>query len=171
MALNWKRVDLDYILGRNSLLWEWGDTGTGCPVRLWMPLPWKHWRPGWMGLWATWSIAGGWNEVILKVPSNPNHPMILWFYDIDVKCSEWNAHSSPPIPPQHLPQRLTWHFLPAISFPLSTGLRSTLVRSQQFWSLPFWPHSNDISVKQQWVWPAWILGLEIERFLQKRGFS
>ena len=22
-------------------------------------------------------IAGGWNEVILKVPSNPNHPMVL----------------------------------------------------------------------------------------------
>ena len=26
-----------------------------CPARLWMTLPWKHSRPGWMGLWATWS--------------------------------------------------------------------------------------------------------------------
>ena len=31
------------------------DSGTGCPVRLWMSQPWKHSRPGWMGLWATWS--------------------------------------------------------------------------------------------------------------------
>ena len=27
-----------------------GDTGTGCPARLWMRPPWKHSRPGWMGL-------------------------------------------------------------------------------------------------------------------------
>ena len=33
MVLNWKRVDLDKILRRNSLLGEWWDTGTGCPVR------------------------------------------------------------------------------------------------------------------------------------------
>jgi len=45
-------------------------------------------RPGWMGLWATWArgrvflpVAEGWNQVILKVPSNPydwNDSMILW---------------------------------------------------------------------------------------------
>ena len=43
----------------------------------------KH-RPGWMGLWAAW--AGGrcpcpgqgcWNEMIFKVPSNPNHSVML----------------------------------------------------------------------------------------------
>ena len=26
------------------------DTGTGCPMRLWMSLLWSHSRPGWMGL-------------------------------------------------------------------------------------------------------------------------
>ena len=38
------------------------------PERLWMPHPWKCLRPGWMGLWATWSSGGcpcpwqgGWN--------------------------------------------------------------------------------------------------------------
>ena len=49
------------------------------------PLPCKHSSPGWMGLCATWSrgrevslpIAGGWNYMVLKVPSNPNHSMIL----------------------------------------------------------------------------------------------
>ena len=41
--LNWKRVDLDWILGRNYLLWEWWDTGTGYPVRLWIQLPGSIW--------------------------------------------------------------------------------------------------------------------------------
>ena len=49
---------------------QWGGwgTGTGCPERLWLPLPWQCSRPGWMGLWATWSGGrcpcpwqGGWN--------------------------------------------------------------------------------------------------------------
>jgi len=31
------------------------NTGTGCPERQWRPHPWKHSRPGWTGLWATWS--------------------------------------------------------------------------------------------------------------------
>ena len=54
-----EEVDLDYILGRNSLLSGWWDTGTGFPVRLCMPPPpWKHSKPGWMGLWATWSSGG-----------------------------------------------------------------------------------------------------------------
>jgi len=29
--------------------------GTGCPERLWMLPLWRHSRPGWIGLWATWS--------------------------------------------------------------------------------------------------------------------
>ena len=35
---------------------------TGCPERLWMPHPWRHSRPGWMGPWAAWSSikCGGW---------------------------------------------------------------------------------------------------------------
>ena len=36
-ASGWKRVGLDYILGRNSLLRGWWDTGTGCPEKLWLP--------------------------------------------------------------------------------------------------------------------------------------
>ena len=47
---------------------RWWDTGTGCPEKLWMPPPWQSWRPGWMGLWATWSSGrcpcpwqGDWN--------------------------------------------------------------------------------------------------------------
>ena len=31
--------------------------GTG-PENLWMAHPWKCSRPGWMGLWATWSSGG-----------------------------------------------------------------------------------------------------------------
>ena len=27
-------------------------------------------------------MAGGWNQMIFKVPSNPYHSMILWFYEI-----------------------------------------------------------------------------------------
>ena len=41
---------------------------TGFPESLWMPHPWQCSRPGWMGLWATWSSGrcpcpwqGGWN--------------------------------------------------------------------------------------------------------------
>jgi len=26
------------------------NTGTGCPERQWRPHPWKHSKPGWMGL-------------------------------------------------------------------------------------------------------------------------
>ena len=53
------------------------------------PPPWKCSRPGWMKPWATWSSprSGGWwsclwqrswNLMILWVPSNPSHSMILW---------------------------------------------------------------------------------------------
>ena len=45
-------------LGRYSLLWGWWDSGTSCPERLWIPPPWRHSRPGWMGLWLAWS--SGW---------------------------------------------------------------------------------------------------------------
>ena len=53
---------------KNSLPWGWWGTGTGCPEKLWMPPHWQCSRPGWMGLWATWSGGrcpcpwqGGWN--------------------------------------------------------------------------------------------------------------
>ena len=53
--LECKKVGLDQILGRNSLLWGLWDTGRGFPEKLWMFAFWKCSRPGWMGLWATWS--------------------------------------------------------------------------------------------------------------------
>ena len=66
----------------------WWNTGTGCPEKLWMPPPWQRSRPGWMELWETWSSGRcpcswqrGWNQMIFKIPSNPNHSMTLWFYD------------------------------------------------------------------------------------------
>jgi len=68
---------------------EWWGAGTGCPERLWIFGPWSCSRPGWMGPWATgsttrsggwWSCLcqWGWNFMILGVPSNPSHFMILW---------------------------------------------------------------------------------------------
>jgi len=43
-------------------------TTLGKQIRTIIPPPWKRSRPGWMGLWATWSSArcpwpwqGGWN--------------------------------------------------------------------------------------------------------------
>jgi len=70
-------------------LGEWWGVGTGCPERLWMPCPCKCLRPGRMEPWANWSstwssgrhpclLQGGWNLMILEVPSNPSHPIIVW---------------------------------------------------------------------------------------------
>ena len=49
-----------------------------------MPHPWRHSRPGWTGLWATWSswrcpcsLQRCWARWPLKVPSSPKHSMIL----------------------------------------------------------------------------------------------
>lgn len=39
---------------RNKLYTVWEVTGTGCPVKLCIPPPWRQSRPGWMKLWATW---------------------------------------------------------------------------------------------------------------------
>ena len=54
-------------------------------VKLRMPHSWRHSRSGWMGPWAAWSSEWqlcpqqeGWNEVIFKVPSNPNNSVVLW---------------------------------------------------------------------------------------------
>ena len=67
-------------------MWRWWGAGTSCPVKLRLPPPWQGSRSGWTGLWATWSTGncpcpwqGGWNLMIYKVPSNPNHSMILRF--------------------------------------------------------------------------------------------
>ena len=82
--LNESRFRLD--ARKNSSPWGWWGTGTGCQENLWLTPPWQCSRPGWMGLWAAWSsrrcpcsLQGGWNEMVYKVPSNPNHSIILWF--------------------------------------------------------------------------------------------
>ena len=83
MALNWKRGDLDQILRRNL------HCGDG---EAWNRLPSEAVdAPSLAALKArldgavsnlvqrevSLPIAGSWNEVILKVPSNPNHSVIL----------------------------------------------------------------------------------------------
>jgi len=78
-----KRLRLD-TRGKSLLRWQWGP-GTGCSENLWMPHPWKHSRPGWMGPWTAWSggqqpcpqqeAGTGW--------ASRSHPIqaILWFSD------------------------------------------------------------------------------------------
>ena len=85
MALDWKRGDLDYRKGRNSSLWGWWGTGTGCPEKLWMFPPWKCSRPGWTGLWATWASGrcpcpwqGCWSLRSLSAQTIPWFCEYLW---------------------------------------------------------------------------------------------
>jgi len=47
-------------------------------VRLWMPPPWKHSRPGWMGLWATWSR--GLRSLPTQTILHFCDTRILWFW-------------------------------------------------------------------------------------------
>lgn len=53
--------------------------------------PWKHYRSGWTGLWATWSgwrwscsLQGGWIVWSLKVPSDPKYSTTLWHVPLSV---------------------------------------------------------------------------------------
>lgn len=39
MGTNWKRGNWGWILGEDSLLWGWRDTGTGCPEICRCPIP------------------------------------------------------------------------------------------------------------------------------------
>ena len=81
-----------------------------CPDRLWMLHPWRCSRPGWMGPWAAWSSIkcgdwwpclwqGDWNFMILGIPSNPSHSMILWsiFLRTTLRISEgtWSEQTIP----------------------------------------------------------------------------
>lgn len=87
-ALNWKRVSLDEMLGRNSFLSGWLDTGTGFPENLWLYHPWKCSVPGGMELWAIWSrgrcacpwqgIGMSWSLRSLSMQT------ILWFYEYNI---------------------------------------------------------------------------------------
>ena len=77
-------------------------------------------RPGWMELWATWSSGscpcswqGGWNQMIFKVPSNPNHSTIPWFTSLVSLCEGFElllvAKISPQIRTVRLRTRLFSH--------------------------------------------------------------
>jgi len=75
-------------------------TGTGCPERQWRPHPWKHSRPGWTGLWATWStyrcpcsLWGGQTRWPPGVPSDPKLSMILWSWHLEVSHASSEAPS------------------------------------------------------------------------------
>ena len=90
-----------------ALIWNRSKFTPVSVVRQWNRLPsevvnasWKHSRPGWMRLWATWyrgrcslPIVGGW-KMILKVPSNPSHSMILWLYVSRIMST--SSHYPPP---------------------------------------------------------------------------
>ena len=87
-GLKLRREDLGWMSGGSSLLWDWWGARTGCLERLWMPHPWRCSRPGWMGSWAAWSSIkhrgwwpclwqGDWRFMILEVPSNLGHSVIL----------------------------------------------------------------------------------------------
>jgi len=52
-----------------------------------MPHPWRCSRPGWTDSgqpeWvAAVPTAGHWNWMFVKVPSKPNHSMVLWFCEV-----------------------------------------------------------------------------------------
>ena len=56
------------------------------PRGWWMPHPWRHSKPGWSRLWATWcscrcpySLQGSWTRWPLMIPSNINDSIIPWF--------------------------------------------------------------------------------------------
>lgn len=72
------------LIGSSFLLWGWWDTGTGHPKELWISHLWKQLRPGWIGLWANWSIGkfpahgtGVWMRLFLRFfPTQTT----LWFH-------------------------------------------------------------------------------------------
>lgn len=96
-VLNWKRLCLNWIQGRNFLLWGGWDTETGCPEKLWMCHYWKcskscWWSFGQADLVKDVAAHGrGLDYVILKGPSDPSNSMVLCcclakqFY----KCLSW----------------------------------------------------------------------------------
>ena len=93
-----------------------------------MPPPWQCSRPGWMELWTPWSGGRcpcswqwGWNQEIFKVPSNPNHSMIQWFYVM----ARVPDHSSGEKRPTHAGQQSWQHWAP----PQSVGLLSSALLS------------------------------------------
>jgi len=67
-------------VGEKSVILKrgWG-TGTGCSEKWWVPCSWRYSRPGWTGLWATWSscrclcsVQEDWSRWPLRVSSHSN---------------------------------------------------------------------------------------------------
>jgi len=84
------------MLGGNSSWWE--SWGTGCPENLWMPLPWRCSRAGWMGSGGCYFLptAGGWSWIIFTVPFNPNLSTVTWsLHELDPEANALASVSSP----------------------------------------------------------------------------
>ena len=72
---------------------ESGEVLNSCPERLWMPRPSLEvfkarldgalGSLGWYSMWrlVALPVGGGWSFMVLEVPSNPTHSVILWFCD------------------------------------------------------------------------------------------
>lgn len=63
------------------LLWEWSDTGKGCPQRLWSLHPWAYSKPSWTQSWTTccsWSCSEQ-GRVEQTTPPHLIHSLILQF--------------------------------------------------------------------------------------------
>lgn len=95
-SLNWKRVNLDELLRRNSLLWEWWGTGTGYPEELCMPQPWRCSTPD-CTTWSSWRrLYPRWEGLEQGNPSAPFHlKLIPWW-------PAWLWHCSGE---QHIPEK------------------------------------------------------------------
>ena len=103
MASDWKKVELDGILGRNSWLGGWEQGGIELPEKLWLTLdPWQCPRPGWTGLGAAWDSGrcpchgrggAGWDGIWA---SKPQHFGILGFFN--QKGNKMYPHSLCPQP-------------------------------------------------------------------------
>ena len=58
-GLKLRQGGLDWILGKNSLLTEWSDVGTGCPGRWWSPRPWRGSKNVWLWHFGIWFSRHG----------------------------------------------------------------------------------------------------------------
>lgn len=67
---------IDLIECDGGLRWALGGDFSGCGI----PRGNFHWKLKFPCPW----LAGGWNWMIFKVPSNLNHSRILWFYKMGI---------------------------------------------------------------------------------------
>jgi len=158
---------------RFFLWWGWWSTAGGCQERCWVPHPWRHSRPGWTELWATWSscrcpcsLQGSWTRWPLKVPSNSNDSMIsykwllIW---VDSHCKE-NHQQQNPQPTTPSAGRFKSPNLEAVShlklLP-STSSQATVPTSASVyvikkWSLTNLPMHNSINLQERAHGEIWM---------------